>query len=148
MSSPDSEVNRIAQAYLRKLESSAATTAKPLPSIAGRRAMCPGDADIYLIDPEGYRRKIANHTTYNRLFRDWSGIIDLNLRGITQRAALASGTLLVRADCSDTVYLVDAGRRRRISNSAVMDKYWFNWLEVCVMREPLVERIPMGREWE
>ena len=147
MSSPDS-VNRIAREYLRKLEASAATTAKPLPSLAGRRVMCPGDADIYLMDPQGYRRRIANHTTYNRLFRDWSSIIDLNLRRIAQRAALAPGTLLVRADRSDTVYLVDAGRRRRISNGAVMDKYWFNWLEVCVMLEPLVERIPMGREWE
>jgi len=148
MSSPDSSVNRIAQAYLRKLEASAATTAKPLPSIAGRRVMRPGDADTYLMDPQGYRRRIANQTTYNRLFRDWSGIIDLNLHDIAQREALAPGTLLVRADRSDTVYLVDAGRRRRISNAAVMDKYWFNWLTVCVMREPLVERIPMGREWE
>jgi len=148
MSSPDSSVNRIAREYLRKLEATASATAKRLPSIAGHRVMSPGDADIYLIDPHGYRRRIANHTTYNRLFRDWSGIIDVNLRDISRRASLGPGTLLVRGDSSDAVYLVDAGRRRRISNAAVMDKYWFKWDRVSLMNQTVLECIALGIDWE
>src|ERR1700730_3689584 len=105
MTTPDSETIRIAREYVSALEQSisiqadgcvaegaeppavtaararisAPPAAMPLPGLAGYRIMSPGCADIHVIDPHGYRRRIEDHTTYNHLFRDWSGIVDASL---------------------------------------------------------------------
>jgi hypothetical protein len=173
MTTPDSETTRVAREYVRALEQSisieadgcaegveprAVTAARaristpppatPLRGLAGYRVMSPGYADIHLIDPAGYRRRIADHTTYNQLFRDWSGIVDANLDHIADRPPLGPGTVLLRGEGRDTICLLDGGRRRLITSSAVMDKYWFKWDRVCVMPQTLVDSIPIGEDWE
>jgi hypothetical protein len=173
MPTPDSETTRIAREYVRALEQSISIQAdrcaegteppaitaararisKPPPAtcllgLAGYRIMSPGYADIYLIDPQGYRRRIEDHRTYNHLFRDWSGIVDASLDHIAQRPSLGLGTILLRGDRSDTIYLLDQGRRRLITSSAIMAKYWFKWDRVCVMTQTLIDRVPTGEDWE
>src|SRR5258708_218303 len=87
-------------------------------------AFRPGRPDVYVVDPAGYRRRVANHSTYDRLFRDWRGIVDAtDLEEMAERPPLTSASLLVRGDASALIYLLDEGRKRLIPNDAVMNKY-------------------------
>jgi hypothetical protein len=124
------------------------TGAEPQPERAGCRLVSPGRPDVYVVDPAGYRRRVANHSTYDRLFRDWRGIADAcDLEGIAERPALTSGSLLVRGDASAMIYLLDEGRKRLIPSHTVMDKYWFNWGRICVVRQILIDHVPAGDVW-
>jgi len=109
----------------------------------------PGQPHVYLIDPAGYRRRVASHATYDRLFRDWRGIVDTSdLERLAERPPLTSGSLLVRGDASARIYLLDEGRKRFIPSDAAMDKYWFNWARICVVRQVLIDHVPLGDAWE
>ena len=126
-----------------------ATGPEPQPERSGCRLVSPGRSDVYLVDPSGYRRRIANHSTYDRLFRDWRGIVDArDLDGMAERPPLASGSLLVRGDASARIYLLDDGRKRLIPSDTVMDKYWFNWGRICVVRQVLIDHVPTGELWD
>jgi hypothetical protein len=126
-----------------------ADTATPRPDLAGRRLVRPGHAEIYLVDPHGYRRRVPNHTTYNRLFRNWSGISDeACLAEVALRPQFTTGTVLVRGDASERIYLLDEGLRRLITHATVMEKYSFNWARLFVVKQALLDRIPVGLDWE
>jgi hypothetical protein len=105
-------------------------------------------ADVYIVDRDGYRRRIADQETYNRLFRDWSHIIETNVDHIASTEPIGPGTVLVRGDESERIYIVDRGLRRAISGPSVMDKYWFKWERVSLMNQAVLESIVLGREWE
>ncbi|MDP9002819.1 MAG: hypothetical protein M3O46_22245 [Myxococcota bacterium] len=121
---------------------------RPRPDLAGRRLVRPGHAEVYVIDPQGYRRRIPNHTIYNRLFRSWSGIADdPSLAEISSRPQLTTGTVLIRGDASARIYLLDEGLTRLITDATVMDKYWFGWTQILVVRQELIEHIPAGPDW-
>jgi hypothetical protein len=123
--------------------------ASPQPALSGYRLVSPGLPEIYLVDPAGYRRRIPNHTTYNRLFRSWRGIVDTaDMADISEGAPLTNGTLLVRGDSKNEIYLLDEGRKRVLTRDQVMDKYWFNWGRVCVIRQVLMDQVPEGDVWE
>ena len=120
----------------------------PRPELAGSRRSLPGCTSVYVIDGEGYRRGIPNSTTYNRLFRSWDGVVDdPNLEAIAQRTGLSTSAMVVRGDLSTTLYLLDHGLKRCIPSPAVMDKYWFNWEHLEVLKQFLVDTIPSGRPW-
>jgi hypothetical protein len=119
------------------------------PEFAGYRLVCPGRSDIFLVDPEGFRRRIPSHSTYCRLFRDWRGIVDArDLFEIAQRPDLARSTLVIRGDGSGTLYLLDDGRKRLITSRAVIEKYWFNEDRISLVRQVLVDILPNGEIWE
>jgi hypothetical protein len=153
MSSPecDSESMRVAVTAMPQVASAAhpVTAPHPRPERSGSRLVRPGRPDVYLVDPSGYRRRIPNHTTYNRLFRDWRGISDSNdLEEIAEGPALKSATILVRGDGAARIYLLDDGRKHFIPNDTVMDKYWFNWGRICVVRQILIDHVPEGDPWQ
>lgn len=125
------------------------TGPEPQPERSGTRLVSPGRPDVYLVDPSGYRRRIANHLTYDRLFRDWRGIVDVrDLDVMAERPPLTTGSLLVRGDASARIYLLDDGRKRLIPSDTVMDKYWFNWGRICVVRQILIDHVPTGEIWD
>ncbi|HEV3194185.1 MAG TPA: hypothetical protein VGY54_26955, partial [Polyangiaceae bacterium] len=126
-----------------------AVSCAPRRALAGRRLVSPGHSEIYVVDPDGFRRRIPNHTTYNRLFRNWSGIDDEpNLHEIAIGPELTTGTILVRGDAADAIYLLDQGRKRLVADAAAMDKYWFNWSRIFAVRQAVIDRIPPGADWE
>jgi hypothetical protein len=132
-----------------RLAVAAARPRAPRRDLAGHRLVRPGHPEIYLIDPNGYRRRIPNHTTYSRLFRNWSGIDDeLHLDEIALGPELTTGTLLVRGNASDVIYLLDQGRKRLVTDAAAMDKYWFNWSRIFPVRQAVIDRIPQGTDWD
>jgi hypothetical protein len=117
--------------------------------MAGYRLVRPGKSEIYLVDPEGFRRRIPNHTVYSRLFRSWHGIIDVHdLDAIAEGVAFAVDTRLVRGDDSYAIYIVDDGRKRALASKAVMDKYWFDWSGVALVPQLLIDPMPTGELWE
>jgi hypothetical protein len=127
----------------------APTSGRPWPQLAGRRMVAPGNPDIYVIDPQGYRRCIPNHTTYNRLFRDWTGIEDeTRSEAIAVGSPLSRGTILVHANAAAPIYLLDNGRRRLVRDALMMNKYWFNFAHVFSCRQTILDRLPLGRDWD
>lgn len=123
-------------------------TAIARPDLSGQRLVRPGHAEIYVVDPQGYRRRIPNHTIYGRLFRSWSGITDEPcLAEIASRPQLTTGTVLMRGDASARIYFLDEGLTRLITDTTVMDKYWFGWSQILVVSQELIERIPAGPDW-
>jgi hypothetical protein len=163
---PDSETTRVARAYVHSLEkwfSAEAPTQRPVarpsppsarlvpatvPDLAGCRLMSSLYTDVYLADSDGYLRHIADQETYNRLFRDWSNIIETNVDHIALAQPIGPGTVLVRGFESDNVYIIDQGLRRLIRGPAVMDKYWFNWDRISLMNQTDLECIALGGDWE
>ena len=121
----------------------------PRPELAGYRLVYPGETEIYLVDPAGFRRRIPNRETYARLFRDGRGVVTTReVREVARHPDLAQSTLLLSAELADSVYLLDDGRKRLITSSQVMDKYWFNWDRVSLVRRALVDALPNGEIWE
>ena len=149
----DSETARVARAAPpgpeAVVEVAPASGSRPRPERSGARIVSPGRPDVYLVDPAGYRRRIPNHTTYCRLFRDWRGISDADdLDEIAEGLPFKSATILVRGDAAARIYLLDNGRKRLVPSDTVMDKYWFNWGRICVVRQILIDHVPEGDLWE
>ncbi|MFX0196770.1 MAG: hypothetical protein ACFFCW_11640 [Candidatus Hodarchaeota archaeon] len=100
----------------------------------GLRVKRPGEPAIYLID-EGKKRHIPNVATYNRLFRNWSGIReDLNIENCPEGNPIPTFALLFRCTGSPKVYLLDGENenriKRHIASPYVMDEYHFDWSKV------------------
>lgn len=120
----------------------------PRVDLAGLRVKLPNDPAIYLIDPNGYRRRIPDPDTYNNLFRDWNGVVvDIDIDDLPVAAALTSGAVLVRASNAAPVYLLSDGMKRWITSPAVMDKYYFNWARIYVLPPAVVDSAPRGPDW-
>jgi hypothetical protein len=163
---PISETTQIARAYVHSLEElfsghdrrqwpiarpprlGAGSAPAPLPDLAGCRLVRSGYPDIYVVDRDGYPRCIADHETYNRLFRDWSGVIETDRDPAALAEPIGHGTVLVRGHKSKSIYIIDNGYRRLVSGPAVMDKYWFNRERISVMNQTVLESIALGRDWE
>ncbi len=117
--------------------------------LVGRRLRRPGQHRVYLVDPAGYRRRVPDDEVYNRVFRDWSGIAeDIDLDDVPSRPPLTSATMLVRGDASSAAFLLDQGRKRLVTSSASMKKYWFDTERVHVVRQVLIDHFPVGHDWE
>jgi hypothetical protein len=56
--------------------------------------------------------------------------------------------MLVRGDASEDVYLLDRGRKRRIRDCAILDKYWFDPDRIALVRQALVNHFSWGPPWE
>jgi len=120
----------------------------PRPDLAGLRVKTPNRPEIYLIDPDGFRRRIPNPQTYNNLFRDWNGVVvDIDITQIAESSPLTSGAILARADGTAPVFLISNGVKRWVTSPATMDKYYFNWNRVYVVPGALVDFIPSGPNW-
>lgn len=123
-------------------------TRTPRPDLAGLRVKLPNQPDIYLIDPDGYRRAIPNAETYNNLFRDWNGVVvDIDIDDIPDAAPISDGAVLARAGSTSPVWFVSNGVKRWITSSAAMSKYYFNWSKVCSVPHVLVDFLPTGASW-
>jgi hypothetical protein len=117
----------------------------PRPDLDGLRVKFSNRPHIYIIMDGGYRRHIPNPTTYNNLFRSWSGVVvDNDIDEITESRPLQSGAVLVRGHQAPHVYLIDHGRKRHVTSPAAMDKYHFAWNRVTVIPQSSVDAIPDG----
>lgn len=120
----------------------------PRPDLAGYRIQIPGQAPIWVIDRNGYRRWIPNPDTFNHLFRDWSRVQDINANEISLGPQLDNLTVLVRGAATPNVYILDGHRKRWITSPAIMDKYNFAWERVVVVPQIIVDSISTGDIWE
>jgi hypothetical protein len=127
---------------------SAVTAGPPRPDLRGTRVQSPGRPQIYIIDPEGYRRWIPNPSTYDNLFKTWDGVIvDLGTHDIPERAALSNGAFLAKSPDAVQVYLISNGQKRWITSPPVFDHYRFNWTKIQTMPSAALDAIPTGPSW-
>jgi hypothetical protein len=122
---------------------------KPRPDLAGCRLRRPGGRTVYLVDPAGCRRRMPDDLAYARLFRERSRIADHGgLEAIVRGPSFAANTMLVRGHASETLYLLDRGRKRRIAGTTTLHKYSFDSDRVFVVRQPLIDAMACGTDWE
>lgn len=124
-----------------------ASLAAPRPDLAGLRLTPLTGGPIYLVNPEGLLQWIPNPSTYNNLFRDWSGVYRVDIAAMPIGTALSDGAVLVKGQASAAVYLVSNGKKRWITSPAAMDKDDFNWNHVYVVPQILVNSIATGSSW-
>jgi len=123
-------------------------TSIPRPDLAGARRLAPETTTVFLIDPEGYRRRIPNFMTYNRLFRSWHNVADdLHLDDIPERPEFTTGAMLVRGESSPAIFLLDHAIKRCVASDDVLEKYWFNVDKVFIVGQGLIDKIPNGPPW-
>jgi hypothetical protein len=96
--------------------------------VPGIRIKHPSRDEVYLIDPEGFRRHIPNEATYNRLFRTRD-----NIQSNTTAACIKLGppldvteTRLVKSRESGNYYLAD----KPVPKSSLVTYRWIVSLEV------------------
>ena len=117
------------------------------PDLAGLRIKDPISPRVYLIDDDGTKRWIPDVATYNALFRDWNGIENVaDTNTIDNGADITMGAVLAKSNLLANVYLIDNGRKRWITNSEVMDKFYFAWDKIQVVPEVVLDFIPNGAD--
>jgi hypothetical protein len=123
-------------------------TPAPRPDLAGSRRVVPETTTVFLIDPEGYRRRIPNFMTYNRLFRSWHDVVDdPHLDDISEGPDFTTGAMLVRGESSPAIFLLDHATKRWVVSDEALEKYWFNFDRVFVVGQTLIDKIPNGLPW-
>jgi hypothetical protein len=128
----------------------------PKPHWVGRRIKACGKPEIYLIDEltrptRGWKRWIPSEYTYNNLFRDWNGIIDVDpdvVASIPDDPMLPNGAVLVRGAGTPQVYLMDQWwggppAKRWVTSPQAMDSYHLAWNRVYVVPPILLEAITL-----
>jgi hypothetical protein len=122
------------------------------PELAGLKVRTSGATAIYLIDGNGYRRLIPFPSTFINLFND-SALDEALLKtdmvaDIAEGPALDDGAVLIRAVSSESLYLMDKGKKRPIAGQRVMDKYGFCEAYVVSVPQIVIDAIPTGDAWE
>ncbi|MBT0770755.1 hypothetical protein KIH74_17560 [Kineosporia sp. J2-2] len=119
-----------------------AASGDPRPELNGLRVRVPNNNAIYLV-LDGYRRFVPNMTTYNKLFRDETGIVtDTGVADIPVGPALSDGASLIGGN---GVYLVSNQVKRHVSSGAAMDKYWFSWSKVFEVPQVVLDAMASGQ---
>ncbi|CUI07014.1 hypothetical protein [Massilia antarctica] len=110
----------------------------------GLRMQFPGAPAIYLID-QGVKRHIPDPDTYDKLFRDWNGVVqDPHLNDIDTGTPLSHGAVLAQAFGDAAVYLIDNGVKRHIASPETMDRYYFDWNKIQHVAPILIRSIQNG----
>jgi len=105
--------------------------AAPAPELVGARIKDGHSNAIYLVVTNGSKRLIPDMETYNRLFRDTSGIQNVpNVNAIISGPAITPMSYLGKSSHAPNVYLVSNEMKYWITSPAVMDKFNFAWNEI------------------
>jgi hypothetical protein len=88
------------------------------------RVMVPNGNKVYVIEG-GKKRWIPNPSTYNNLFRSWSGIhVSMYVATIPTGRSIQNGAHLFKGSRPHT-YIMDHGRKIHIVSPTVFNKYYF-----------------------
>ncbi len=117
------------------------------PDLAGRRLQGVNDPAVYLVDDNGFRRWIPNPPTYNNLFRDWNGIVEvIDINDIDRGPDISDGAILAKDPNLPPVYLIDNGQKRWVTSPAVMDKFYFSWQTIHAVPNIVLSFVPSGSD--
>ncbi|MGW8442069.1 hypothetical protein ACWGXJ_14030 [Paenibacillus sp. S33] len=100
----------------------------------GSRVKAPFQDPIYLVD-RGRIRWIVDADVYMGIFRNWDGILAVDLQSYPIGPPLVRGTMLFKYPDSPNVYLYDKedGYRwvkRFITSSDAFNRYHFGWNKI------------------
>jgi hypothetical protein len=115
--------------------------------LSGLRLQVPGQASIYLIDPEGCRRGIPSWDTFVSLFSEHTAIPYIDTMMIADGGDLSLNCTLAQVPGEAGIYLISNGIRRGIASPETMNKYKFRWDTVKQIPKPVMDAIPEGPTW-
>lgn len=116
----------------------------------GQRVCLEEDGPIFLV-MGGLMRWIPDESTYLGLFGEqWARYLVSPSR-IFFGLELLPGTSLIAAPDKPDIYLVDLGKRRRIAQSSIMERYSFPWNRVRIVPQrtlaAVAEGPPIVEDW-
>jgi hypothetical protein len=76
-----------------------------------------------------------------------SAHVDPTASEVPCRPPWVPGLILLRGDRSDIVYVLDRGRKRRVTSGCVIHDARFEGAEVHVVRQLLVDHLSSGDDW-
>jgi hypothetical protein len=123
----------------------------PQPELAGSKARISGQETLYVIDRQGYRRRIPFPLAFVNLFKDsaFHGVrVHSSVADIAEGPSLDEDAILLRGAASEKIYLLDGGRKRLIGGRRVMEKYGFNEAAVMVVPQAVVNALFNGDDWD
>jgi hypothetical protein len=115
--------------------------------LAGLRLQVPGQASIYLIDPEGCRRGLPSWDTFVSLFSEHTAVPYVDTMAIADGGDLSLNCTLAQVPGEAGIYLISNGIRRGIASPQTMEKYKFRWDTVKQIPKPVMDAIPEGPAW-
>lgn len=125
-----------------KTEQTAFTRLRP--DLNGLRVKSPHNTETFLID-NGQKRPIPTQETYNRLFKDYNGIVsDINIDEIETGISLSIDALLAKGNKYTDTYLIENGVKRGIATQAVFNFYNFSWKKIQVIDQAIINIILSG----
>jgi hypothetical protein len=134
-------------------ERPAAATQAPAPwphlAMAGERVRRGGEAGVYLVDPDGYRRGVPSARIHTKLFTD-DQVRSLSadaFDAIAQRPDLDRNAYLAQVAGVAGVYLMDGAGRWGIASRDTMAKYHFDWSKIVTVPQEVMDAIPELGTW-
>ncbi len=104
------------------------------------------DRTLFLVDPDGYRRKVQTDRTFHLLFTDYFVEERADTNDIPRGPDLNRSTFLARARGSSMIYLITDNSKHRVSVST-MNNCHFAPSNVVEIPEPLFDAHTDGRPW-
>jgi hypothetical protein len=117
----------------------------------GQRVKSPQADEVYMIDPEGFKRYIPDPETYFAFFLGWKGLITTAETPCYRTGeALERGRDFLARSPAGTYYFVDATKTghvaRLIPSATVSEKYYFNSALAVPTEQPWLDR-HRGPDW-
>lgn len=100
---------------------------------------------VYVVNPAGILQWIPDQSTYDKLFRDWDGVVSMDVSRLSIGVPLSSGAMLAKGALPD-VYLVSNGMKRPITEEA-FNRYHFDWRQIQTVPQAIIATIPTGPLW-
>ncbi len=113
------------------------------PEFNGMRMNFPGSDGVYLI-MGGQKRGIPTDTIYNRLFRNWNGIVGYwDISQIDDGPSMDDNTYLMLSPAG-ALFLYTNGRKHGIPSPSIRDRYNFDTRKALVLPNAVLNTIPDG----
>jgi hypothetical protein len=138
-----SKVRIVAQATVDAIPEGAPLATQTGHLAEGSRPRNGRDGRIFLV-LDGLLRHVPDPATYNKLFKDWSGLIELpNVQNYLVGPAIPEDASLAKASGPEIYLLID-GVRRWIPSPAIFGRYDFSPAAVRTLSDDALRRIPAG----
>lgn len=92
---------------------------------------------------DGTAHHITNPDTYNRLFKNWNGIQEVNGNSIKIGAPISDDAQLVKA--TEKVYFINNGQKRWVMSPIAFNNFNFNWNKIQTVPTAKLDMIPEGQ---
>ena len=110
----------------------------------GQRRYDPNTGAVYLVD-RGLLRHIPEVSTYDNLFVDWSGFVNISgTADFVLGTDVSTDAYLAKEYGKPEVYLVESNLKRHITSAPLFEAYNFDWIEIEPLASDELSSVPAG----